>query len=202
MNDLVVRAIALALAEVPEANAIWDPQKQEPQFMDTVDVAIAVATDKGLITPIVKAANTKTLAQVPADIFPVCTSLACLNAAQTLRMGLCKESVFSAFPRLMLRDALAIGCANVPIEMWPWHLQISEEVKELAEKARANKLKPEEFQGGTFSISNLGMFGIDQFAAVINPPQVRQQIIPLFTLPIKSSVDNKAWALSLNRYII
>lgn len=52
-------------------------------------------------------------------------------------------------------------------------MQISKEVRELAEKARANKLKPEEFQGGSFSISNLGMFGIDHFAAVINPPQVK-----------------------------
>ena len=50
--------------------------------------------------------------------------------------------------------------------------QISEEVKALAAKARANKLKPEEFQGGSFSISNLGMYGIDNFTAIINPPQV------------------------------
>lgn len=64
VNDFVVRAVALALAEVPEANAIWDAQKQEPQLVESVDVAIAVATDKGLITPIVKAANTKSLAQV------------------------------------------------------------------------------------------------------------------------------------------
>lgn len=64
VNDFVVRAVALALAEVPEANAIWDPEAQEPKIVDSVDVAIAVATDKGLITPIVKAANTKSLAQV------------------------------------------------------------------------------------------------------------------------------------------
>ena len=64
VNDFVVRAVALALAEVPEANAIWDAEAQEPKMIDSVDVAIAVATDKGLITPIVKAANTKSLAQV------------------------------------------------------------------------------------------------------------------------------------------
>ena len=64
VNDFVVRAVALALAEVPEANAIWDAKAQEPKIVDSVDVAIAVATDKGLITPIVKAANTKSLAQV------------------------------------------------------------------------------------------------------------------------------------------
>lgn len=51
-------------------------------------------------------------------------------------------------------------------------LQISEEVRELAGRARANKLKPEEFQGGSFSISNLGMFGTHNFSAIINPPQV------------------------------
>ena len=51
-------------------------------------------------------------------------------------------------------------------------LQISAEVKDLAQRARANKLKPDEFQGGSFSISNLGMFGIDYFSAIINPPQV------------------------------
>ena len=50
-------------------------------------------------------------------------------------------------------------------------VQISAEIKQLAEKARANKLKPEEFQGGTFTISNLGMFGVDSFSAIINPPQ-------------------------------
>jgi len=111
VNDLVIRAVALALQEVPEANAGWDAGRGEPQLRDSVDVAVAVATDKGLITPIVKAANTKSLKQ------------------------------------------------------------ISEEVRELAGRARANKLKPEEFQGGSFSISNLGMFGTHNFSAIINPPQ-------------------------------
>jgi len=65
VNDLVIRAVALALQEVPEANAGWDAGRGEPQLRDSVDVAVAVATDKGLITPIVKAANTKSLKQVP-----------------------------------------------------------------------------------------------------------------------------------------
>ena len=63
VNDFVVRAVALALAEVPQANSIWDAQNEEPKPVDSVDVAIAVATDKGLITPIIKAANTKSLTQ-------------------------------------------------------------------------------------------------------------------------------------------
>ena len=64
VNDFIVRAVALALAEVPRANAMWDENAQDSKLVDSVDVAIAVATDKGLITPIVKAANTKSLTQV------------------------------------------------------------------------------------------------------------------------------------------
>ena len=58
-------------------------------------------------------------------------------------------------------------------------MQISAEVKDLAKRARANKLKPDEFQGGSFSISNLGMFGIDYFSAIINPPQARGCVLNL-----------------------
>lgn len=65
VNDFVVRAVALALAEVPKANAVWDAEAQEPRQAKSVDVAIAVATDKGLITPIIREANTKSLKQVP-----------------------------------------------------------------------------------------------------------------------------------------
>lgn len=78
-----MRAVALALAEVPEANAIWDGKADEPKTAESVDVAIAVATDKGLITPIVKAANTKSLTQVrndhPATLFSyiICYSSKC-----------------------------------------------------------------------------------------------------------------------------
>ncbi|KAL2653614.1 hypothetical protein R1flu_021742 [Riccia fluitans] len=111
VNDFVIRAAALALKSVPEANAFWDEKAGDILPNQSVDISIAVATDKGLITPIVKSADQKSLSE------------------------------------------------------------ISVEVKSLAEKARTGKLKPHEFQGGTFSISNLGMFPVDNFCAVINPPQ-------------------------------
>ncbi|XP_022960508.1 dihydrolipoyllysine-residue acetyltransferase component 1 of pyruvate dehydrogenase complex, mitochondrial isoform X1 [Cucurbita moschata] len=111
VNDIVIKAVAVALRNVPGANAYWDNTKGEVVFCDSVDISIAVATEKGLMTPIVRNADQKTLSA------------------------------------------------------------ISSEVKELAEKARTGKLKPDEFQGGTFSISNLGMFPVDQFCAIINPPQ-------------------------------
>jgi pyruvate dehydrogenase E2 component (dihydrolipoamide acetyltransferase) len=109
INDFVIRAAALALRQVPAANASWSDDAI--LLWDRVDVSVAVALDDGLITPIIKAADQKGLAQIAA------------------------------------------------------------ETKDLAERARAGKLKLEEFQGGTFSISNLGMYGIREFAAVINPPQ-------------------------------
>jgi len=109
VNDFVIRAAALALRKVPAANASWSDDGMV--MYDAVDISVAVAIPGGLITPIIKSADHKGLAQV------------------------------------------------------------SNEMKTLAAKARDNKLKPEEFQGGTFSISNLGMFGIKDFAAVINPPQ-------------------------------
>jgi pyruvate dehydrogenase E2 component (dihydrolipoamide acetyltransferase) len=108
VNDFVVRAAALALRQVPAANAAWSDDAI--LLWDTVDIAVAVALDDGLITPIVKAAD---------------------------------------------RKGLAV---------------IANETKDLVARARAGKLKLEEFQGGTFSISNLGMYGVREFAAVINPP--------------------------------
>ncbi|KAK9811478.1 hypothetical protein WJX72_004570 [[Myrmecia] bisecta] len=111
VNDFVIRATALALQEVPAAKAFWDEVKEDIKPADSIDIAIAVATDNGLITPIVAKANTKSL------------------------------------------------------------MQISAEVRELAARTHANKLKPHEFQGGSFSISNLGMYGVDRFEAIINPPQ-------------------------------
>ncbi|GHJ87122.1 hypothetical protein NliqN6_3524 [Naganishia liquefaciens] len=109
VNDFIVKASALALAEVPEANSAWlgDVIRQYKK----ADICVAVATPNGLITPIVKDVGSKGLAT------------------------------------------------------------ISSEVKALAGKARDGKLKPEEYQGGTFTISNLGMFGIQEFNAIINPPQ-------------------------------
>jgi len=109
VNDFVIRAVALALKQVPAANASYD--ESGILFYEHADVSVAVATPGGLITPIVKRAEGKGLAA------------------------------------------------------------IAREMKDLAGRARDGKLKPEEYQGGTFSISNLGMFGIKQFEAVINPPQ-------------------------------
>ncbi|KAL3649672.1 Pyruvate dehydrogenase complex component E2 1 [Castilleja foliolosa] len=111
VNDIVIKGVAIALRNVPEANAYWDTGKGEIVLCDSVDISIAVATEKGLMTPIVRNADQKSISS------------------------------------------------------------ISLEVKELAEKARTGKLKPHEFQGGTFSISNLGMFPVDRFCAIINPPQ-------------------------------
>ncbi len=109
VNDFVIRAAALALRDVPAANASWTDAAI--RVYRGVDVSVAVAIPDGLITPIVRGADQKGLAT------------------------------------------------------------ISNEMKDLAKRAREGKLSPEEFQGGTFSISNLGMFGIKEFAAVINPPQ-------------------------------
>ncbi|CAO3419509.1 pyruvate dehydrogenase complex dihydrolipoamide acetyltransferase [Azospirillum doebereinerae] len=109
VNDFIIRAVALALKKVPALNASWTDEAM--LNYQHADVSVAVATPTGLITPIVKKAETKGLAQ------------------------------------------------------------ISNEMKALAKKARDNALKPEEYQGGTISISNLGMMGVKQFAAIINPPQ-------------------------------
>lgn len=109
VNDLIIRASALALKLVPMANASWT--EEETRVYKNVDISVAVAIDGGLITPIVKDAGNKGLKA------------------------------------------------------------ISEEMKDLAERAKSGKLMPEEYQGGTFSISNLGMYGVKEFSAVINPPQ-------------------------------
>jgi pyruvate dehydrogenase E2 component (dihydrolipoamide acetyltransferase) len=109
VNDLVIKAAAQALKAVPQANASYTPEGIAMHH--NADVAVAVALEHGLITPIVRAAETKSLAE------------------------------------------------------------IATEMKDLASRARDKKLKPEEFQGGTFSVSNLGMFGIKTFASIINEPQ-------------------------------
>ena len=109
VNDFVIKAVALALKAVPEANASYSPEGIAMHHH--ADIAMAVAIDGGLITPIIRKAETKSLAQ------------------------------------------------------------IATESKDLAKRARERKLKPEEFQGGTFSVSNLGMFGIKSFASIINEPQ-------------------------------
>ncbi|MDE1901115.1 MAG: pyruvate dehydrogenase complex dihydrolipoamide acetyltransferase [Alphaproteobacteria bacterium] len=109
VNDCVIRATALAMKKIPASNASWT-DNAILQYKDA-DVSVAVATPNGLITPIIKKADTKSLAQ------------------------------------------------------------ISREMKDLAARARDGKLRPEEFQGGGFSVSNLGMFGVKSFSAIINPPQ-------------------------------
>jgi pyruvate dehydrogenase E2 component (dihydrolipoamide acetyltransferase) len=109
VNDMVIKAAAIALKRVPEANASYTPEGIAMHHH--ADVAMAVAVPGGLITPIIRQAETKGLAE------------------------------------------------------------IAREAKDLAERARTKKLKPEEFQGGTFSVSNLGMFGIKAFASIINEPQ-------------------------------
>ena len=109
VNDFIVKAAALACRKVPAANSSW--QDSVIRQYNYVDMSVAVSTDSGLITPIVKDADIKGLAAISA------------------------------------------------------------ETKDLAKRARDGKLQPAEFQGGTFTISNLGMFGTTQFAAIINPPQ-------------------------------
>jgi pyruvate dehydrogenase E2 component (dihydrolipoamide acetyltransferase) len=109
VNDMVIKAAAVALMQVPEANASYTPEGIAMHHH--ADIAMAVAVPHGLITPIIRAAETKGLAAIAA------------------------------------------------------------EAKDLAERARNKKLKPEEYLGGTFSISNLGMFGIKSFASIINEPQ-------------------------------
>ena len=109
VNDLVIRAAAQALTQVPEANASWEGD--HTRRFAHADISMAVAIEGGLITPVIWAAEQKGLAELS---------------------------------------------------------QIS---RDLAERARAGSLAPEEFTGGSFTISNLGMFGVREFAAVINPPQ-------------------------------
>ena len=109
VNDLVIKAVAIAIARVPRVNATYT--EEGIAEYDDIDISVAVAIPDGLITPIIRKADKKGLAA------------------------------------------------------------ISNEMKDLAARAKSGKLKPEEFQGGGFSISNLGMYGIREFAAVINPPQ-------------------------------
>ena len=109
VNDLVIRAAAMALIKVPKANAAWEGENT--RLFTHADIAMAVAVDGGLVTPVIWAAEKKGLAEI----------------------------------------------ASVS--------------RDLATRARDGKLAPEEFTGGSFTISNLGMYGVREFAAVINPPQ-------------------------------
>ena len=108
VNDFAIKALALALQRIPDANVSWTEAGMLKHKHS--DVGVAVAIPNGLITPIIRHAETKSLST------------------------------------------------------------ISNEMKDLASRARSRKLKPEEYQGGTTAVSNLGMFGIKDFTAVINPP--------------------------------
>ena len=109
LNDLIIKVAAVALMQHPSVNASF--QEKTLRYFERADIGVAVAIEDGLITPVVRGANSKSVGQ------------------------------------------------------------IAREVRGLAERARSRKLKPEEYTGATFSISNLGMFGIDEFTAVINPPE-------------------------------
>ena len=109
LNDFVIKVAAVALMQHPAVNASF--QEKSVRYYERADVGVAVALENGLITPVVRSANTKSVGQ------------------------------------------------------------IAREVKELAERARNRKLTPEEYTGATFSVSNLGMFGITEFTALINPPE-------------------------------
>jgi pyruvate dehydrogenase E2 component (dihydrolipoamide acetyltransferase) len=109
INDIIIKVAAAALLQHPQVNASF--QEKAIRYYDHADIGVAVAIEDGLITPVVRAADKKSLSEIAA------------------------------------------------------------EVRELAGRARERKLKPEEYTGASFSISNLGMFGIDEFTAVINPPE-------------------------------
>ncbi|MES2522902.1 MAG: pyruvate dehydrogenase complex dihydrolipoamide acetyltransferase [Gemmatimonadota bacterium] len=109
VNDIIIKAVAIALVRHPEVNAHW--MTDHIRYFARVNVGMAVATDEGLIVPVINDAHTKGLGQ------------------------------------------------------------LGREARDLAKRARERKLAPAEYSGGTFSVSNLGMFGIDQFTAIINPPE-------------------------------
>jgi pyruvate dehydrogenase E2 component (dihydrolipoamide acetyltransferase) len=109
VNDFMIKAYAIALRQVPKANASWSDEGIK-QYK-TSDISVAVSIPNGLVTPIIRQAESKTLTQISA------------------------------------------------------------EMKELAGRAKAGKLKPEDYTGGSASLSNLGMFGVKSFSAIINPPQ-------------------------------
>jgi pyruvate dehydrogenase E2 component (dihydrolipoamide acetyltransferase) len=109
INDIIIKVAAAALLQHPQVNASY--QDKVVRYYEHADIGVAVAIEEGLVTPIIRAADQKSLSEIAG------------------------------------------------------------EVRELAGRARERKLKPEEFMGATFSISNLGMFGIDEFTAVINPPE-------------------------------
>jgi pyruvate dehydrogenase E2 component (dihydrolipoamide acetyltransferase) len=109
VNDFVVKAVAAAFADVPDANVTWTDTHL--RRWDAVDVAVAVATDGGLLTPVVRGVGSKTL------------------------------------------------------------IEVSQTITELVERARAGRLRQDELEGGSFAVTNLGMYGTTEFSAILNPPQ-------------------------------
>lgn len=145
LNDMVIKAMALALRAVPDANVSWTDEAMIRHKQ--VDIGVAVSVPGGLITPIIRHAEKKTLSA------------------------------------------------------------ISNEMKDLAERARTRKLKAEEYQGGTAAISNLGMFGVEEFAAIINPPHASilavgagerravvrgETVVPATVMTVTLSTDHRA----------
>lgn len=145
VNDFVIKAMAMALMRVPDANVSWTDDAMLKHAH--ADVGVAVAIPGGLITPVVRKAETKTLSA------------------------------------------------------------ISNEMKDFAARARARKLKPEEYQGGSTAVSNLGMFGVKQFAAIINPPHAtilavgagekrpvikNGSVVPATVMTVTLSTDHRA----------
>jgi pyruvate dehydrogenase E2 component (dihydrolipoamide acetyltransferase) len=145
MTDLLVFAVSRALRRVPLANSAW--LESAVRVFTSADIAVAVSTPKGLITPVIRKADRKSIAAISAELFA------------------------------------------------------------LAERARAGTLKPQEYAGGTFTISNLGMYGIQSITPILNPPQacilgvgaieqrpvvVRDQIIVGHTMSCTLAADHRA----------
>lgn len=129
VNDIVLKAVALSLVQHPECNAHW--MGDHIRYFSRVHLGMAVATDDGLIVPVITDAQSKGLGT------------------------------------------------------------IGSEARALAKRARERKLTPAEYTGSTFSVSNLGMFGIDQFTAIINPPE--SAILAIGTLETKPVWENNTW---------
>jgi pyruvate dehydrogenase E2 component (dihydrolipoamide acetyltransferase) len=144
VNDFVMKACAVALKEYPNLNSLWTSEGIE--LHEQVDLAMAVALEAGLITPVIKDAANKTLSAISASS------------------------------------------------------------KDLAKRAREGGLKPEEYQGGTFTVSNMGMFGVESFSAIINPPQAAivavssimqraifkgEEVVPVSFMKLTLSADHR-----------
>lgn len=129
INDFIVKAAAQALVEVPDMNVVWTPDAV--RRFDSVDIAVAVASERGLLTPVVRSVQSRSLSDISASI------------------------------------------------------------KDLAARANSGSLKQAELEGGSLTISNLGMFGIEEFAAIINPPQAGILAVGAVTAAPVESADGQ-----------